>query len=197
MTRRTIIYIPGIGDRRDALNRLQSAFLATWVIYGFSAQLFVMDWQSTESYRGRFDELLSLVTELRAQGREVAIVGASAAASSVLLALMEQPDALLGVVTICGQIDGAALLNRPVSVTNPRFGHSIALLKGSLDAMTPDLRRRVLTLRPWIDGIVPPRQATLSGATNHQMPVVGHMAGIGFGLLFEGYRISRFLKSVQ
>lgn len=196
MTKRTVIYLPGIGDRRTVLNWLQQALLATWLTYGFSAKLFIMDWKSSDSYTDRFDEMLALVDNLHAQGREVALVGASAAASSVLLALMARPDTLIGAVTICGQIGGTASLRGPVAATHPRFKRSVALLQDGLSAMSPDLRHRVMTLRPRQDRIVPPYEAVLSGATNYQMPLSGHMAGIGFGLLLEGYRITRFLKSL-
>lgn len=196
MTKRTVIYIPGIGDRRTILNWLQQAFLATWLLYGFSAKLFVMDWKSSDSYTDRFDELLALIDDLHAKNREVALVGASAAASSVLLAQMARPDVLIGTVTICGQIGGTAALHGPVAATHPRFKYSVALLQDAISHMTPELRRRVLTLRPRQDAIVPPHEAVLPGAANYQMPLSGHMAGIGFGLLVEGYRIARFLKSL-
>lgn len=196
MTKRTVIYIPGIGDRRTVLNWLQQAFLATWLMYGVSTKLFIMDWKSADSYDERFDELLALIDTLHAQGRDVSLVGASAAASSVLLAVMARPDALTGVVTICGQIGGTASLRGPVAATHPRFKRSVALFQTTLFDMNPSLRRRVMTLRPRQDRIVPPHEAVLAGATNYQMPLSGHMAGIGFGLLFEGYRIARFLKSL-
>lgn len=196
MTKRTVIYLPGIGDRRDGFNWLQSAFLASWRMYGFSAQLFVMDWRSSRPFTERFDELLGMIDAIHAKGREVALVGASAGAASVLLGLMARPDVLVGAVTICGQINGLAALRGPVAAVNPRFKYSLAALQDAVPTMTPEVRCRVMTLRPRQDHIVPPHEAVLSGATNHQMPVAGHMIGIGFGLLFEGYRIARFLKSL-
>lgn len=196
MTKRTVIYIPGIGDRRESLNWLQSAFLASWLAYGFSGRLFVMDWRSPQSFSERFDELVQLIDSLHTQGRQVALVGASAGAATVLLGLMARPDTLMGTVTICGQIGGTAALRGPVAATNPRFGDSLALFQNTASSMSPELRGRVLTLRPRQDNIVPPDEAVLHGATNYQMPLSGHMAGIGFGLLFEGYRIARFLKSL-
>lgn len=196
MTKRTVIYIPGIGDRRDGFNWLQSAFLATWRIYGFSARLFIMDWKSPQPFTERFDELLAIIDDIQAKGGEVALVGASAGAASVLLGLTARPDALMGVATICGQIEGAAALRGPVAAVNPRFRYSLSALQGAIPTMTPELRGHVLTLRPRQDQIVSPYEAVLSGATNYEMPTSGHMVGIGFGLLFEGHRIARFLKSL-
>lgn len=195
MTRYVTLYIPGVGDRRQELNWLQSSFLATWRLYGFSARLFVMDWKSTRSFDDRFDELLELIDRLHAEGREVSLVGASAGAATVLLALRERSKVLQGIVTICGQIGGTAALHGGAAQQNPRFGTSFAALREMVPTMSSELRGRVLTLRPRHDRIVPVREAMLDGATNYQMPISGHMAGIGFGLLIEGYRIARFLKS--
>lgn len=195
MTQHIVLYIPGIGDRRQSLNWLQMAFLCTWRFYGISAQLFVVDWKSAQPFTERFDELLQLIDRLHAEGKTVSLVGASAAAATVLLALMARPDRAGKVVTLCGQIGGTAALHGQVAQQHPRFRESFAALREALPTMSPALRRRVLTLRPQRDRIVPLREALLDGAANHQMPIVGHMAGIGFGLLFEGYRIARFLKS--
>lgn len=194
MTKRVVIYIPGIGDRRRGFNWLQQAFLATWQLYGFSGRLFVIDWISNEPFEKRFDKLLAIIDEQHTKGAEVSLIGASAAAGTVLLALMAKSDKLQGVATICGQIGGTAALHGPAAATNPRFRHSLATMQRDIATLSPAARQRILTLRPRSDRIVPPSEALLPGATNHEMPVSGHMAGIGFGLLFEGYRIARFLK---
>lgn len=191
------IYIPGIGDRRRGFNWLQQAFLATWRLYGFSGRLFVVDWISDQPFEKRFDELLRMIDELHGKGSKVSLIGASAGAATVLLALMARSEKLQGAAIICGQIGGTAALHGPAAATNPRFRHSLAAMQRGIATLTPAVRQRVLTLRPRADRIVPPSEATLPGATNYEMPVSGHMAGIGFGLLFEGYRIARFLKATD
>lgn len=191
-----MIYIPGIGDRRRGLNSLQQAFLTTWLAYGLSGQLFIVDWISDHPFDERFDDLLALIDMLYGQGKRVSIVGASAGASTALLAFLARSNKLVGAVTICGQIGGTAALHGPAAVRNPRFRRSLALMQRSIAQLPLEARQRVLTLRPRADRIVPPQEAMLAGATNHEMPVSGHMAGIGFGLLFEARRIARLLKSV-
>ena len=197
MTRRVVIYIPGIGDRRRGFNWLQQAFLSTWWLYGFSGRLFVIDWISDQPFEERFDELLGLIDDLHGKGKKVSLIGASAGAATVLLGLMARAEKLQGTAIICGQIGGTAALHGPAAATNPRFRHSLAAMQRNIATLAPAARGRVLTLRPRADRIVPPNEAVLPGATNYEMPVAGHMAGIGFGLLFEGYRIARFLKSTD
>ena len=194
MTKRTVIYVPGIGDRRRGFNVLQQGFLAPWLVYGFSGHMFIMDWRSSRPFAERFDELLGRIDELHARGVEVSLIGASAGAATVLLALLARPGKLTGVATICGQIGGTAALHGPAAATNPRFRHSLASMQESVARLSEAERRKVITLRPRADRIVPPREAMLPGAANHEMPVSGHMAGIGFGLLFEAPRIARFMR---
>jgi pimeloyl-ACP methyl ester carboxylesterase len=196
MAKRTVIYVPGIGDRRQGFNWLQQAFLATWLTYGFSGHLFIMDWRSSRPFSERFDELLERIDALHARGVEVSLVGASAGAATVLLALLARPDKLTGVATICGQIGGTAALHGPAAATNPRFRYSLASMQESVARLTESERRLVMTLRPRVDRIVPPHEAVLAGAVNYEMPVSGHMVGIGFGLLLEAPRIARFLREV-
>jgi pimeloyl-ACP methyl ester carboxylesterase len=195
MTKHRVIYIPGIGDRRRGFNWLQQVFLVTWLAHGLFGRLFIIDWISDQPFEERFDELLALVDELHERGESISIVGASAAASTVLLAFLARPDKLTGAVTICGQIGGAAALHGPAAMRNPRFRRSLALMQRDIARLSPTERARVMTLRPRADRIVPPNEAVLPGATNYEMPVSGHMAGIGFGLLFEARRIARFLRA--
>lgn len=194
MRKHHVIYVPGIGDRRRGFNWLQQVLLATWLVYGLSGRLFVVDWISDQPFEGRFDELLALIDELHGRGERVSIVGASAAASTVFLAFLARPDKLTGAVTICGQIGGTAALHGPAATRNPRFRRSLALMQRHIARLSSAERQRVMTLRPRADRIVPPDEAILPGATNYEMPVSGHMAGIGFGLLFEARKIVHFLR---
>ena len=194
MRKHRVIYIPGIGDRRPGFNWLQQAFLTTWLVHGLFGRLFIVDWISDRPFEERFDELLALIDESDARGERVSIVGASAGASTVLLAMLARPNKLTGAVTICGQIGGTAALHGPAAARNPRFRHSLHVMQQDIARLSPIERQRVMTLRPRADRIVPPTEAVLPGATNHEMPVSGHMVGIGFGLLFEAHRIARFLR---
>lgn len=197
MSRRTTIYIPGIGDRRRGLLWAQRLLLATWRLYGISPHVFVMDWASSASFETRFNELLTLIDRLHRDGRKVSLVGASAGASIVLLGLAERSAQVTGVATLCGQIATKEALAGPVTAANPRFKAALERWDGREPTLSASELQRVLTLRPKRDAVVPRSQEVLVGAVNHDMPIAGHMVGIGFGILCEGRRIAKFFASLD
>jgi pimeloyl-ACP methyl ester carboxylesterase len=197
MPKRVVIYIPGLGDKRRSLLWVQQVLLRTWRVYGFSSYVFSVDWANRQSFEDRFNDLLELIDKLHHDGASVSLIGASAGASTAILGLIERPDKVTGVVTICGQIYAANALRGPAAAANPRFKQSLARMDAGIELLTPKDRHHILTLRPRADAIVPPNEATVFGATNYRMPVSGHLVGIGFGIWFESYRIVRFLKQIS
>jgi pimeloyl-ACP methyl ester carboxylesterase len=194
MSKRVAIYIPGLGDKRRGFIWAQRQLLRTWSIYGFRTHIFAIDWASDQPFDERFSELLGLIDRFHAEGAAVALVGASAGASAVILGLIERPDKVIGVATICGQLLGTKALYGPAAMANPRFKYALARMQDRTDSLSDEARRRILTLRPKVDAIVAPEEATFPGGVNYRMPISGHLLGIGFGILFEGRRIAKFLK---
>ena len=194
MSKRVAIYIPGLGDKRRGFIWAQRQLLRTWSMYGFRTQIFAIDWASDRPFDDRFSELLGLIDRFHAEGVAVALVGASAGASTVILGLIERPDKVIGIATICGQLLGTNALHGPAAMANPRFKQALARMQDGTDSLSDEVRQRVLTLRPKVDVIVAPEEATFPGGINYRMPISGHLIGIGFGILFEGRRIARFLK---
>lgn len=192
--RQTVIYIPGLGDRKKPLLRVQKYLLRGWRAYGLHVRLFVVEWTSDGSFVDRFDELLQLIDNLHADGHRVSLVGASAGASTAISAYLERRNEVTGVVSICGQLRGTKEVLNPALDINPRFKDSLKRMQKNLDSLQGGDGERILTLRPYLDAIVPPDQATLKEAVNRRMPVVGHLWGIGFAIVSEGWRISRFLR---
>lgn len=175
---------------------MQRLLLVTWRLYGISPHVFVMDWASVGSFETRFNELMALIDRLHDQGREVSLVGASAGASTVLLGLVEQSEKITGVATLCGQIATKEAVAGPVAAANPRFKAALKRWDEHKAVLSDSQRRRILTLRPTRDAVVPRSEEVLAGAVNHDMPIAGHMLGIGFGILFEGRRIAKFFASL-
>lgn len=154
-----------------------------------------MDWASSVSFDDRFNELLALIDALHGQGRQVSLVGASAGASTALLCLAERSGRVVGVATLCGQIETKEALAGKIAAANPRFHASLVRWDAKMTEFSGPQRQRVLTLRPKRDAIVPRAQEVLAGAVNYDMPIAGHMLGIGFGILCEGRRITKFFTS--
>lgn len=190
----TVIYIPGLGDRKKPLLWMQKYLLRGWRAYGLHVQLFVVEWTNDSPFTDRFDQLLQLIDDLQADGQRVSLVGASAGASTAISAYVERRNEVTGVVSICGQLRGTNEVLDPALDINPRFRDSLQRMQRNLDHLRDDDGARILTLRPYLDAVVPPDQATLRRAVNKRMSAVGHLFGIGFAIVSEGWRISRFLR---
>jgi hypothetical protein len=78
---------------------------------------------------------------------------------------------------------------------NSAFESSMNMLPASLEALAAADRARILSLHPLADQSVSPKDTFIEGAKAGTMPVIGHMAGIAYGLTLAAPRISRFLKS--
>lgn len=190
----TIIFIPGLFDSSRTLLWLQRRLLRSWRSRDVHVELFVVGWmKGAASFDERLEKLLERIDELAATGKKVVLVGSSAGASMALNAHAKRRNAVAGVVSICGQLKGIEKVPEPALDLNPRFRESLEMLTSSLKALKKPDRARILALRPWIDGVVQPEEAFLEGAHNVRMPIVGHLAGIGFALLFEGHRVRRFI----
>lgn len=187
------IYIPGLGDKRKSLLFLQRQMLRGWRVYGIRTEIFAVHWTSNTKFSARLKELLERIDKLKENGYKVVLVGASAGASTALTAYARRKNTVQCVVSICGQLEPK--VPSPALDVNPRLRQSLDALGRSLEHLSSADRGRVLTLRPKIDVVVQPKEAVLKGAKNILMPIVGHLAGIAFGIVFEGRRIARFMRS--
>lgn len=191
----TAIYIPGLGDKRKVSVWLQRLVLRGWRVFGLRTELFMVGWSSEVGlFDDRLNALLERIDELNKAGDKVALVGASAGASTAVTALAKRKDSVLAVVSICGQLRGITKVPEAALSVNPRFAASLQAMEKSLKTLSTAERQRILTLRPCVDAIVQPDEARLDGAVNEQMPIVGHLAGIGFAIVAKGRLIARFAK---
>lgn len=194
----TAIYIPGLGDKRKFLLWLQRQLIRGWRLYGIRAELFAVHWASEASgFDDRLQQLLERIDEMTAAGHSVVLVGASAGASTALAAYATRKGTVRCMVCICGQLRGIKKVPDPALDPNPRFRASLEAMEKSVTTLLSEDRQRILTLRPRVDAVVQPDEAVLDGAVNVQMPVVGHLFGIGFAIAARGWHIARFAKGLN
>lgn len=191
-----VIYIPGLGDKWKFLLWLQRQMLSTWRVYGLRTELFAMGWSDEkETFDERFEELLQKI-DTRAESEKVVVVGASAGASAAISAYAKRNKKVEGIVSICGELRGSKDVPSLAFHANPQFKASLELMEQIIPSLTAVDRKRILTLRPRLDTVVQPDEAWLDGAVNEQMPVWGHLFGIGYAIACKGRRIARFVRKL-
>ncbi len=187
----SLIYIPGLGDDKS---RGQDKVIQLFRLWGMRVTYFPVNWGYPGDFESRFNELLVKIDQLSANGRTVALIGASAGASAVLNAFAARKEKVARVVLICGKVDHLDHINASYYSQNPRFKGSVDLLGKSLDNLDQDNRRKILSLRPYVDPVVPPADTIIGGATNKRVLSIGHSTTIAYCLTVGMFRIASWIR---
>jgi pimeloyl-ACP methyl ester carboxylesterase len=184
-------YIPGLGD---SSSQGQRHVLKLWSIYGVKVHYYPMYWSDDRSYAEKIEAFLSAIDDQSKQGSRLALIGTSAGASAVINAFAAKKDVVDRVVCI------SAKLNNPQTAAgrfekNPSFKDSLDMVASSLASLSKTDRKRILSLHPIYDGVVPIRDTRIEGAHEGTEPVVGHAVSIAYALTLGSHRIANFLKS--
>ena len=186
-----LIYVPGLGDHRS---RGQQLVVRLWELFGIKSHCYVMRWSDKEPFAPKLERLLSLIDELFEDGDKVSLVGTSAGASAVLVAFAARMDKITGVVCICGKVNHPETISPSRFLVNPAFKESLAALQQALPKLGPQVRSRIMSIHPLMDGSVPPADTIIPGAREKLMPTIGHSFSIFIALTFGAYGIMNFLR---
>ena len=102
MAKLQLIYVPGLGDMKVTAQRRT---VRTWQWWGVGSEVFLVNWTDDEPWAGKLQRLLDRIDELHAQGRAVALVGASAGAAAAINAFTARKAVITGVVCIAGKVN--------------------------------------------------------------------------------------------
>lgn len=185
-----LIYITGLGDHKVGG---QQKAVQLWNRYGVSAELFQVRWADREPWEPKFERLLNLIDQHIAEGKHVALVGASAGASAVINAYAARKDKIVGTVLLAGKVNRAHAIGGSYRSQNPAFITSAENSQHALKTLGKDQRRRTQSRYGIIDEIVPFTDSVIKGARNRVVPTVGHIPTIALQLIFP-WGFIRFLK---
>lgn len=193
------IFIPGIGNSNkvleQAINRLQRP--------GFRGVIYDAQWKDgEENFQPKLDQLVGIARGYKREGHNVSIVGMSAGGVLGVIASHEMKEDVAATVAICARLrlGGNAypwqetILNR-----NPSHKKAVAHFETQIEPqMTKEERDKILTIRPFVDEIVPPETMTIRDAHNERIVMIEHTASIYAALtIYSGYmmnflRVNRF-----
>ena len=189
----TIIYIPGLGDRRL---RGQGAVLKLWRFYNVNTKIYPILWDEKGPLSGKFTDLLNTVDSLAEKGHKVSLVGVSAGASTALSVFAKRPESINGVVCICGKIQNSQSVHPATYKANPRFRESMRQLDKLLPNLTKSQLKKVLSIHPLGDNTVPPKDTKIPGSYEKTIPTFGHVFSIAYSITVGSFGIVRFLKEL-
>jgi pimeloyl-ACP methyl ester carboxylesterase len=187
-----IIYVTGLGDRKPTMQRRAVWF---WRVYGVRPHFFQMNWADGEAWQSKFDRLLELIDELKAQG-DVALVGVSAGAAASILAFAERPSDLLGLVLIVAKVNRMDGIQQKYLEQNLAFATVAKDEPAALAALTDKQRQRIMS-RYGFDTFVRKADSDVKGAHNRRVFGVTHFWTIAEQDTLGAPNFIRFLKRLQ
>ena len=186
-----LIYIPGLGDGRVGGQRKA---VSTWQWWGVEAELLQMNWGNKEAWPAKFERLLARIDALDAEGKAVALVGASAGASAAINAFAARKDAVVGVVLIAGKVNRPEAIGAGYRKRDPAFVTSAYGCEKALQTLNNDDRGRILSRYAILDGVVSKADSMIPGAHNQIVPLVSHVLTIAVQITLGAPSCVGFLK---
>lgn len=188
-----VIYVPGLDDQRKGYELL----INRWNIYGVVPHVHRVGWKDGEKiFTPKLQRLVVEVKKHIRQGHVVSLVGGSAGGSAVLNAFLEVPE-INAVVNICGRLRAGKNVSptlEQAASKSTTFKESVELFEKREPKMKAEQRRRVMTLTPLWDEVVPKETVWLEGAVNKAMPSVEHMMSGLLGMTVFSPMVIDFVK---
>jgi len=189
-----VIYIPGLGNGGLGCRLLQ------WRRHDPTLAFHVLkvDWGDGGSFASKLDRVLNVIDTFTQTGEKVSLIGSSAGGTMAVNALMQRPDKVDKVITICSPLRTGGrshpLLERKDGGF-PLVKAALARLDASGASLTPSQRKNILVFLPLYDGVVPPLSMVLEGTTNKKFFGFAHFPSLIITLIFYPGTIFRFLKA--
>ena len=179
---RHIIYIPGLGDRYDAIRRLG---LALWRRPGVRVTHLPMNWSDPrESYAQKVERIRRAI---EGSGDTVTLVGESAGGAMAIGVMRELAGSVNSVVTVCGMNQGAHRVSPRLYENNKAFQEAMQTADAVVSTLTEQEKASMLTVYSSADMTVRPRDTRIDGVEAVDLRIPGHGLTI-IAVLFFFYR---------
>ena len=183
-----------MGDPRQ---REQNIIIKIWKTFQINVHYHPLHWTDSRSFEIKLKEIVALIDNLKNSGYTVSLVGVSAGASAAPNTFAMRKDVVNAVVCICGKINSPETISDNTYKKNPSFKESLALLSDSLRTLNHLDRKKILSLRPLYDGVVPISDTYIEGATNTIFPSIGHAISVAYADTIGSFQIARFIKTTN
>lgn len=192
-----VIISPGIGGEIEGLKFATKNWQEGYDIY---PEVIQTVWKNEIGLRPKLKKVTDLIDSLVAKGNLVSLIGTSASGSLMLNAFIERKDVIEKVVNIGGFLrPGNGKGSRSFDA---RGADSIAFKESVLrfaeleSTLTSEDKKKILTVRPYWDELVPPETVVIKGALNKKIPMVEHVLGITTAMVLYD-PVVMFLKTSE
>jgi len=188
-----VIIIPGLGNGVAKHEWASNS----WKRFGIIPHVFDTKWKSEENgFQPKLDRALKLVDSLTNKNSRISIVGNSAGSSFALNIFSERKKQISRVVINCGRVrdgDWPWFTFDQATESSPSFKKSVIRAQKIEKTFTNIDRKKILTLRPLFDEVVPPFTVPIQGAQNKITPSIEHVISISLNMTLFRRRIIDFI----
>lgn len=189
-----LIIIPGLGD--DV--RYTKFLTRNWEKkYNIRPHVVAFGWSGdAQKFQERYEKVEKYMDEFLENNKNVSILGISAGGSAVINLFYPRRDKIKKLVTVCGRVrdpNVRKMWNHKPEVLGV-YQESVKLCEKNLDKLTLDDKKRILTISPFYDEVVPLRTMTIEGANNEKVFAAQHMVSIALSMSLYSKTIVDFLK---
>jgi len=188
-----VIIIPGLGNKVD-LHILASN---RWKKFGIIPHVFDTKWKTEENgFYEKFKRALNLVDSLSDKNSRISIIGNSAGSSFALNLFVKRKKQISRVVINCGRVrdgDWPWFTFDQATASSPSFKESVLISQKLERTLTTRDRKKILTLRPLFDEVVPPSTVPIKGAKNKITFSLEHSLSIALNMTLFKKKIIDFI----
>jgi hypothetical protein len=190
-----VIIIPGLGNGVEKHEWASNS----WKRFGIIPHIFDAKWKTEEKgFQSKLERALKLVDLLTNKNSKISIVGNSAGSSFALNIFGERKKQISKVVINCGRVrdgDWPWFTFDQATESSPSFRESVLRAQRLEKTLTNIDRKKILTLRPLFDEVVPPFTVPIFEARNIITPSIEHSLSIALNMtLFKRQIIDFILK---
>lgn len=169
------IYIPGFGDRFNALRRIA---LKRWA---GGVTIVPMYWSDKdETYQQKYERIIEAMDGIAAE--DVQLVGESAGGAMAMYVFSRHTERIASVTTLCGYNHGAEEIVQFQRRRHPAFYPLLQRVDRIVENLSPDMRQRITTIYSSRDHVVTPPHTRIEGTREVAMSIPGHIVSIGYFL---------------
>ena len=195
MTR--VLYFNGLGSGRP--RRAESLAMKLLLRYlnrhGLLVRHVSVNWYAAEPFPQLLERMALVVREELAVHGSVTLCGVSAGGSLAVNVSSKLRNEKLSVVVLCGPLRVAKLawwdkrtlqrlaFRNPAHASQSFFDSVTYCSAAAIPGLTPQDKRRMVTVQQWADNVVPRPTMGIPGVRVVRVPGIGHALGIMLGVL--------------
>ena len=186
-----LLYLPGLNDQLSLHKKLASLLPLLWRPHGVTIHVVPMFWENGEHFLIKQTRILTMVDSLLKDKQLVSIMGQSAGGSAAGTIFFARKNRIQRYINITGRLRSGIQVSpslADVARNSVAFSESVIQFEKVEPKFTTSDRKRMMTIRPFWDEVVPAATVAILGATNIVAPFPEHVVG---GICIDIYYVSR------